>query len=311
LATSKAETPKSKKRKMSSTEGDDSDDMGDDENKVKDSLRKFAEDNDISPEDLKLAYGASGLKKVGASAAAAAAAAAAEGKTSLGKYLGIDCEMVACYGRHPADTINEISVLARVSIVNYHGHPILDIHVLPPAPVTDWRTHVSGIRPSDMDNAIPFALAQAQVAALLKNRILVGHALKNDLDVLMLSHPKRDVRDTSKHERFRTEFAKGRTPGLKVLAKELLGVEIQRGEHSSVEDARVSMAIYRRYKREFEEEWARRFPGAVRGTVGGPARGVREEGGAEGGGAGEGAEGKKKKSSKPKSKKKKKKTKKR
>ena len=32
---------------------------------------------------------------------------------------------------------------------------------------------------------------------MLKGRKLVGHALKNDLKVLLLDHPKRDTRDTS------------------------------------------------------------------------------------------------------------------
>lgn len=37
------------------------------------------------------------------------------------------------------------------------------------------------------------------MAELLKGRILVGHALKNDLDVLMLSHPRQMIRDTAKY----------------------------------------------------------------------------------------------------------------
>jgi RNA exonuclease 4 len=38
---------------------------------------------------------------------------------------------------------------------------------------------------------------QESVAGLIKGKILVGHALKNDLDVLMLSHPRTMIRDTS------------------------------------------------------------------------------------------------------------------
>jgi RNA exonuclease 4 len=37
----------------------------------------------------------------------------------------------------------------------------------------------------------------AAVARLIKDKILVGHALKNDLDVLMLSHPRKMIRDTA------------------------------------------------------------------------------------------------------------------
>lgn len=41
---------------------------------------------------------------------------------------------------------------------------------------------------------------QREVAELLKGKILVGHALKNDLDVLMLSHPRMMIRDTAKYK---------------------------------------------------------------------------------------------------------------
>lgn len=50
------------------------------------------------------------------------------------------------------------SVLARVSIVNYHGHILLDSIVRPRERVVDYRTEFSGIRPSDMVHgvSIPF-----------------------------------------------------------------------------------------------------------------------------------------------------------
>jgi hypothetical protein len=36
-----------------------------------------------------------------------------------------------------------------------------------------------------------------QVATLIKGKILVGHAIHNDLDVLMLSHHRTMIRDTA------------------------------------------------------------------------------------------------------------------
>lgn len=56
----------------------------------------------------------------------------------------MDCEMVGV-GPGGAD-----SVLARVSLVNLFGHCIYDKFVKPREPVTDFRTKVSGIRPSDL-----------------------------------------------------------------------------------------------------------------------------------------------------------------
>ena len=43
-----------------------------------------------------------------------------------------------------------ISLLARVSIVNSHGHVLYDTFVKPKERVTDYRTFVSGVRASDL-----------------------------------------------------------------------------------------------------------------------------------------------------------------
>ena len=67
----------------------------------------------------------------------------------------------------------------------------------------------------------------------MNERILIGHAIKNDLDCLLIGHPRKDIRDTSRHPEFR-KYSKGRTPALKKLALEILGIEIQGGSHSSV-----------------------------------------------------------------------------
>ena len=42
------------------------------------------------------------------------------------------------------------NALARVSLVNFHGHVILDKFVKPQEKVVDFRTAVSGVRPSDL-----------------------------------------------------------------------------------------------------------------------------------------------------------------
>jgi RNA exonuclease 4 len=149
------------------------------------------------------------------------------------------------------------SALARVSVVNYHGHQVYDSYVQVKVPVTDFRTAVSGIEPRHLkpDVARPFKEVQDDMKALLEGRILVGHAVKNDLDALLLKHEKRFIRDTSKFSKFRElSNIPGRTPALKTLVEKLLGVEIQVGAHSSVEDARATMALFRLEKPAFEEE---------------------------------------------------------
>ncbi|KAK5117358.1 hypothetical protein LTR62_005975 [Meristemomyces frigidus] len=180
-----------------------------------------------------------------------------------GKYIALDCEMV---GTGPPPHSDHI--LARVSLVNYHGDQLYDTYVLPPpgSKIHDYRTHVSGIQPHHLlpTTARPYAVVRADVAALLRGRILVGHALKNDLQVLDMvsTHPKRDLRDTSRYPKYRA-VAGGKTPSLRRLAESQLGIKIQTGEHSSVEDARVSMELFKREKEGFETEVRRRFGSAA------------------------------------------------
>jgi DNA polymerase III epsilon subunit-like protein len=81
--------------------------------------------------------------------------------------------------------------------------------------------------------AITFKAAQQKTADIIKDRVLVGHAVYNDLKALMLDHPRALIRDTSRYKPFR-KHAKGRTPGLKLLVKEVLNMSIQTGSHSSV-----------------------------------------------------------------------------
>ena len=79
--------------------------------------------------------------------------------------------------------------------------------------VTDYRTAVSGVRPEDLAEAPEFKEVQAEVAEIIKDRVLVGHALHHDLKVLFLDHPKKLIRDTSKYKPFKSAFG-GRTPGI-------------------------------------------------------------------------------------------------
>lgn len=175
----------------------------------------------------------------------------------IGKYVSLDCEMV---GTGPPPHLD--NVLARASLVNFHGEQIYDSYVRPPPKVKieDYRTHVSGIKPAHLKAGVarPFSEVQKDVARLLQDRILVGHALRNDLQALILLHPKRDLRDTSRHPKFRID-SKGKPPALRKLAKAELGMSIQTGEHSSVEDARAAMLLFAKEKAGFEAENRKAF----------------------------------------------------
>lgn len=53
----------------------------------------------------------------------------------------------------------------------------------------------------------------------------------------------------------------GRTPGLKALAERYLGVAVQAGEHSSVQDSQAAVRLYTLVRTDWEaERLARRKP---------------------------------------------------
>ena len=140
--------------------------------------------------------------------------------------------------------------------MQYNGEVIFDEFVRPDEPITDYRTVVSGITRSDMENALPMQEALEKIYRILSDKIIVGHALHYDFDVLDYSHPYQDTRDTSTYVPLR-ELAgtpTGNTPSLKNLAAGLLGREIQQDAHCSVVDAKTALDIYKRVEQQWEKE---------------------------------------------------------
>ncbi|XP_054814582.1 uncharacterized protein LOC129315084 isoform X3 [Prosopis cineraria] len=144
--------------------------------------------------------------------------------SSLTDAVAMDCEMVGV-GQ------GNRSALGRVTLVNRWGNVIYDEFVRPVERIVDFRTKISGIRPRDLRKAKDFWAVQKKVAELIKDRILVGHALHNDLKALLLSHTKKDIRDTSEYQPFLKSHSKR---ALRHLAAEHLGAKIQTGEHCPV-----------------------------------------------------------------------------
>ena len=151
--------------------------------------------------------------------------------------------------------LREASVAGRCSIVDYNGRVLYDEYIRPNEKILSFRTPWSGITPSDMQLAIPFDKAQAEILDLLDDCIVVGHSIVNDTDSLKMELPPPErVRDTSHYVPLRTMAGMNRAsvPSLKKLANALLGLEIQKGAHDSVEDARVSMKLYKLVEQEWE-----------------------------------------------------------
>ncbi|CAJ1918042.1 unnamed protein product [Cylindrotheca closterium] len=169
------------------------------------------------------------------------------------KYVALDCEMVGC------GYLGRRSSVARVTLVDWNGNIIFDEFVKQSVPVTDYRTFVSGITEADLEAAkLTFDECRAQMESLLDGKILVGHALKNDLKALNLKHPWQMTRDTAKYEPFmQTRFDDGVLwpRKLKELAKLKLqrDIQIYGQPHSAYEDAMAAFDLYKKHIKKWEK----------------------------------------------------------
>jgi PAB-dependent poly(A)-specific ribonuclease subunit 2 len=181
-----------------------------------------------------------------------------------GMLLGIDAEFVAL---SPADKSvrpdgSEVVLrpprlgLARVSVVRGSGPsagvPLQDDYVRAVEPVHDYLTRYSGLTHGDLDPQLARHCngVTSLKAAYLKLRYLVdagcrfcGHGLSSDFRCINMLVPPEQVVDTV--ELF--HFKRQRKLSLRFLARSLLGVDIQRGSHDSIEDARTALALYAKY----------------------------------------------------------------
>jgi hypothetical protein len=159
---------------------------------------------------------------------------------------------------------------------------LYDKYVIPRRKVTDYRTEWSGItketyakRPSQCQSSltsddngtttsipiVSFETCKHEISKLFasingKNVIVVGHGLVNDFDVLEITHPVSNIRDTSTYKPYQRETRKKLYPRkLSTLACEELGIHIQQQQqqqqqqqtiigHSSVEDAAAALRLY-------------------------------------------------------------------
>ncbi|KAH9763886.1 RNA exonuclease 4 [Citrus sinensis] len=158
---------------------------------------------------------------------------------SLTDVVAMDCEMVGI-------SQGNKSALGRVSLVNMWGNLIYDEFVRPLERVVDFRTRISGIRPRDLRKAKDFPTVQKKVAELIEGRILVGHALHNDLKVLLIKFFFLLVV-------WSINTRNGRSKALRHLAAEILAVEIQNGEHCPIDDARAAMLLYMKNRKQWEK----------------------------------------------------------
>ena len=162
-----------------------------------------------------------------------------------------------------------MSVLARVSLVDYFGRCLFDTFVRVEERVTDYRHHITGITESDLSstNSMLFGECRQRVICLIRNKVLVGHGLENDLAVLGIRHPWYDIRDTCTYYPYlkKDHFGRPCPSRLCHLAKIHLGIEIQKKDrpHCPVEDACAAMALYRKLQVGWDSQMNIRRSGAM------------------------------------------------
>jgi len=171
--------------------------------------------------------------------------------------VALDCEMVGVRGHTlKRDDVPSVeNALCRVSVVQCETVEgglssrklILDLWVqVPEADVVDWRTAITGINAENykQKQRHPYAVVRARVMDVLQNRILVGHALWNDLDVLKLRHPPELVRDTAMQGLLRPTWRPNLLPSLSLLVSYWLGESFHTGVHDSIQDAYAALRLY-------------------------------------------------------------------
>ncbi|XP_064642488.1 uncharacterized protein LOC135496859 [Lineus longissimus] len=162
------------------------------------------------------------------------------------QYVALDCEFVGVGEK------GRKSALGRASIVNYYGKVVLDIYSCPEEPITDFRTPWSGIHPYHMKNAVPFESARRRIKQIIEGKIIIGHAIHNDLEVLKIAPSQENIRDTITSAKLKEMMGSNETKcSLKKMARALLDRWIQKGSHCSVEDARASLDLFKL----IEQDW--------------------------------------------------------
>ena len=177
--------------------------------------------------------------------------------------VAIDCEFVCVQPELLSSSTPPLLLrparltLARVSVIRalpsspLYSVPLIDDYICTSEPVVDYLTQYSGLVPGDLDpSTSPHYLTTLKHSYMRLRHLVdsgctfIGHGLVNDFAMLNLSVRSAQVVDTV--ELYRVEGQ--RRLSLRFLARWVLGLDIQREVHDSVEDARTALALVVKYE---------------------------------------------------------------
>ncbi|KFK33124.1 hypothetical protein AALP_AA6G333900 [Arabis alpina] len=153
-----------------------------------------------------------------------------------------------------------VDLCARLCITDESENVIFQTYVKPTMPVTNYRFETTGIRPENLDGAMPLKQAQRKIQEFLCNgqpmwkirprngkaMVLVGHGLHNQLECLQLEYYSSMIRDTAVYPPLMKTSKLSNT--LKYLTQAYLGYDIHVGVQDPYEDCVATMRLYTRMR---------------------------------------------------------------
>ncbi|KAF9014986.1 hypothetical protein BDQ17DRAFT_1294436 [Cyathus striatus] len=169
------------------------------------------------------------------------------------RYVSVAVLFVHAGTRPVNGVLQRIPMVARVSVVDFRGHALLDTYVRPTHLVEDFRTAQTGLHYAHLANAPMFAEVQQQVISLIRDKIIVGHRIWTFLSVLGLKHPAIHTRDLALYRPLRRKLQSNVVVELDTLVHIYMGRNLGLDYENSLEIARACMDLFRSCRNVFED----------------------------------------------------------